>query len=144
MVAGCEVTVREHRHVVQIALRDGSSIVDVVVLSAPKSESESDSLAGLRVRACDVFRDRDVTQVAIWRYEGSHLGVKINTARPIMRAEGVLLAAAGEVGVPVREVSASSERGKGKNEELVTARVSGLGGSWTQDARRAVAASTFT
>jgi hypothetical protein len=69
--------------------------------------------------------------------------VKTNTARPIMRAEGVVLAAAAEIGVPVREVSPSSERGKGKNEELVAARLSGIDGSWKQDARRAVAASTY-
>jgi hypothetical protein len=145
MVAGCEVTVKDGAYVVVLALREGSTIVEVVPLSAPSAESEADSLAGLRVRVRDALKDHAVLRVALWRYEGTPGGVRMNSARPIVRAEGVVLAAAGEVGIELVEVSPASERGKrkAKNDEVVAELIAGIAGSWRANAGRAVAASTF-
>jgi hypothetical protein len=130
-----------------LALRDGNQIVEVVQLSAPRGETEPDALEGLRIRIRDVLRDKQVSKLALWHYEGSPGGVRINTARPIVRAEGVVLAAAGEAGTEVIEVSANSERrggGHKNNEALVAALTAGLSGTWDPDGGRAVAASTLT
>lgn len=131
---------------VAFAMRDGDEIVHTAILNAPSAETESDALAGLRVRACDLLRDRGVTRMALWSYEGSPRGIRVTAARPVMRAEGVVIACAGEIGVDALEISASSERQRGghrTNDELVATRVGNLRGSWEPDAVRAVAASTF-
>lgn len=145
MVAGCQVTTKNGAYFVVIALREGDTVTDVLEWPGPRGETEADALAGLRVRVRDVLRDRKVSRLALWQYEGGqHATIKV--ARPAIRAEGVVLAAAGQVpGVEVVEVSPASERKKAalKTEPLVDSRLEQLDGSWSEAARRAVAASTF-
>jgi hypothetical protein len=138
--------VRRGSHVVRLAVRDGNAIVGLEDLAAQLTENEAHGLASLRVRVRDFLKNEGVTTVALWFYEGSPGGVSLKTARPIVRAEGVVVAAAGELGIDVVEISAASERKRGgykKNDDLVSALNSGLSGTWEEDARRAVAASTF-
>src|SRR5690349_19835177 len=104
MVAGCHITTRSGAYLAVLVLVDGGRIVDVVDLAAPGGDAEPDALEQLRVRVRDVFRDHGVDRMALWRYEGSPGGVSINSARPIVRAEGIVLAGAGEAGVNVVEI----------------------------------------
>lgn len=146
MVAGCQITVHGRAYVAVLALRADRTLVDVVTLPSPRATDEADSLAGLRVRVCDLLRDRHVQRMALWQYEPSHRGAKTTTTRSVLRAEGVVLAAAAEVPVAVTEISANSERRLGKhasNDALAAARASTLIGTWTARAERAVAASTY-
>jgi hypothetical protein len=145
MVAGCQATAKAGKYAVYLVLLDGSEITDTCELLAPKSTTEADSLSGLRSRVFDFLRDRGVDQLALWRYEAAPGGASINAARPVIRAEGAILAAAGELGIEVVEVAPSSERKKEgvKNDELVALRVAMLTGSWKNEARRAAAAATF-
>jgi hypothetical protein len=145
MVAGCQATAKAGKYCVHLALKDGEEITETCELAAPKSETEADSLSGLRSRVFDFLRDREAERLALWRYEAAPASASINAARPVIRAEGAILAAAGELGIEVVEVAPSSERKKHgvKNEELVDLRVASLAGSWKNEARRAAAAATF-
>jgi hypothetical protein len=131
------------RYRVVIALVEADVVVDVRDLVAPRGEDESDALAELRVRVRDVLRDRGVETLALWHVEGSHRGVKVATVRPSLRAEGVVLAAAGEAGARVVEVAPSSQRkslAAKSNDEAADKLASTLSGQWPPDALRSVAA----
>jgi hypothetical protein len=121
-------------------------VIEVLSLPTPKGISEGDALNSLRVRVRDALDARAVVTLALWLYEGSPRGISVTKARPVLRAEGAVLSAAGDLGLPVIEISPTSRRkseGHRKNEDLVAARISNVGGTWDADADRAVAAATY-
>ena len=144
MVAGCHITTHDGAYLVFVALRDADEIVRVAELPAPRAESEMSQLAGLRMRISDVLQGQQIQRLALWRYDGAQHAT-INAARPVIRAEGVVLGAAGDLGVDVVQVSPNSERSKAgvKTEELLASLTGSLRGDWKSDARRAVAASAY-
>ena len=122
-------------YAVRMALREGGTVTRVVKLNAPPGEDEHTNLAGLLLRVRDALRDSGASSFALWRYEASYRGVKWEIARPALRAEGVVLAAAAEVGVAVREISPASEQKSSPHrsiDALAAARASTLTGSWTK------------
>lgn len=121
-------------------------MVDVLDLRAPANESEPRALAGLSVRVRDALADRGVQRLGLWSYEGSPRGVAVTTARTPMRAEAVVLAVAGELGIEVVEISPTSVRKKGdhaSNEAAATATAAALTGAWPPAVERAAAAAAL-
>jgi hypothetical protein len=146
MLAGAQATSQSGRHRVVLALVDEDTVAKVLDLRAPADEPESRALAGLWVRVRDALADHQVQRVGLWGYEGSPPGVAVTTARAPMRAEAVVLAVAGELGIPVAEHSPTSLRrtgGYATNDEAATATATSIAGSWPPAAARAVAAAAL-
>jgi flagellar biosynthesis/type III secretory pathway ATPase len=143
MLAGAQATSQGGRHRVLLAFAENGAVIDVLDLRAPAGESESRALAGLSVRVRDALADHGVQRLGLWSYEGSPRGVAVTAARTPMRAEAVVLAVAGELGIEVVEISPTSLRKKGghtSNDAAASATAAAFTGTWPPAAERAAAA----
>lgn len=113
-------------------------------MPAPAGDSESGQLADLYVRAHEVLRPHDTGIVVIWPPDPPPGGgIKLKPTLATGRAEGVVLAAAGDLGIASDAVSGATVRaaGGGSTDEAVTQLCASVKDAPTDPAvRRAIAA----
>lgn len=144
MRAGAQATVQGGRHRVFVALVDAGALVATADLRGSADQDEAGQLADLHLRISDLLRDQEAQTLGVWAFEGSFrgLGTLVSTG-PKLHAEGVVLAAAGELGVMVTTISPSSVRaaqGVRKNAEAAKGASSAVSGAWPAEFDAAVAA----
>jgi hypothetical protein len=144
LVAGVSARLASGRYDVAIAVINGSKLVDHTRISAPAGEAESGQLHELNVRAHEVLRPHTPEYVILWPPDPPPGGgVKLKPTLATGRAEGAILAAAGELGIQSDTISGAGVRAAGgsSTDAAVAKLCSGISGlPGDASVRRAVAA----
>jgi hypothetical protein len=144
VLAGVYARRAEQRYDVAVAVADDGALLEHTHVSAAAGEAESGQLRDLYVRAHEVLRPNAVELVILWPPDpapGGHIRLLPTLATG--RAEGAVLAAAGELGITSEVISGAGVRaaGGGSTEAAVGTLCAALADVPTDDSvRRAVAA----
>lgn len=112
IVAGVHARRSEKRYDVAVAIvDDGGALIDHTHVSAAAGEAESGQLSNLNVRAHEVMRPHGVDIVVLWPPDPPPGGgVRLLSTLATGRAEGAVLAAAGQLGVSSEVISGAGVR----------------------------------
>ena len=144
IVAGVHSRQSGGRYDVALAVVDDATVLAHNHVLAAAGEAESDQFRNLYVRAHEVLRPHAVEVVVLWPPDPPPGGrVKLTTTLAAGRAEGAVLAAAGELGMRSAVIAGAGVRaaGGGSTDEAVEGLWSSLADVPDDDAvRRAIAA----
>ena len=144
ILAGVYVRRSEQRYDAAVAVIGTSAVLEHTHVSAAAGEAESGQLGELYVRAHEVLRPHTVDLVVLWPPDpppGGHIRLKPTLATG--RAEGAILAAAGDLGIASDVISGAGVRaaGGGSTDTAIAALCAPVTNVPTDDSvRRAVAA----
>lgn len=102
IVGGIHARIAGKRFEVAITVLDGTNVIDHTVLPAPAGEAQSGQLCELQIRAHEVLRASGAEAVVLWQLDPPPGGrVRLIPVLDVGRAEGAVLAAAGDLGIEV-------------------------------------------
>ena len=134
-----------------MAVIDDHRVLGHTILPAPAGDAESSGLRELQVRAHELLRSNGAEALVLWQLDPppKRGGVRLLPTLTVGRAEGAVLAAAGELGIgkvgavsgPTVRAAAKGEGTDGGTDDAVAALCDALQDAPTKEpARRAVAA----